>query len=101
MCYYDALLSCFNILLGMKMSYEIDKPQIIMAVDLNEVKINVRSLLTSSQKPLSISQLQRDYCDQEGCNLPYRGLGFNSVIELLQNMTDVVTVIIFYTHREN
>ncbi|XP_029346809.1 ras guanine nucleotide exchange factor P [Acyrthosiphon pisum] len=63
-----------------------------MAMDLNEVKINVRSLLTSSQKPLSISQLQRDYLEQEGCNLPYRSLGFSSVIELLKNMTDVVTV---------
>ncbi|CAI6367879.1 unnamed protein product [Macrosiphum euphorbiae] len=63
-----------------------------MAMDLNEVKINVRSLLTSSQKPLSILQLQRDYREQEGCNLPYRSLGFSSVIELLKNMTDVVTV---------
>ncbi|XP_060880472.1 putative uncharacterized protein DDB_G0282133 [Metopolophium dirhodum] len=63
-----------------------------MAMDLNEVKINVRSLLTSSQKPLSILQLQRDYREQEGCNLPYRSLGFSSVIELLQNMSDVVTV---------
>lgn len=63
-----------------------------MAMDLNEVKINVRSLLTSSQKPLSILQLQRDYREQEGCNLPYRSLGFSSVIELLKNMSDVVTV---------
>lgn len=63
-----------------------------MAVDLKEVKINVRSLLTSSQKPLSILQLQKDYYEQEGCTLPYRSLGFSSVIELLQNMTDVLTV---------
>lgn len=92
MCYYDALLSYFNISLVIKMSYEIDKSHIIMAVDLNEVKINVRSLLTSSQKPLSILQLQKDYREQEGCNLPYRSLGFSSVIELLQNITDVVIV---------
>lgn len=71
---------------------KIDKSQIIMDVDLKEVKINVRSLLTSSQKPLSILQLQKDYREQEGCNLPYRSLGFSSVIELLQNMTDVLTV---------
>lgn len=63
-----------------------------MDVDLKEVKINVRSLLTSSQKPLSILQLQKDYREQEGCNLPYKSLGFSSVIELLQNMTDVLTV---------
>lgn len=74
------------------MSYKLDKSRIIMDMDFNEVKINVRSLLTSSQKPLSILQLQRDYREQEGCNLPYRNLGFSSVIELLQNMTDVVTV---------
>jgi len=88
----NALLSYFNILLVIKMSYKIDKSHIIMEVDLNEIKINVRSLLTSSQKPLSILQLQRDYLEQEGCNLPYRSLGFSSIIELLQNITDVVTV---------
>jgi len=90
--YNNALLSYFNILLPIKMFYKIDKSRIIMAVDLNEIKINVRSLLTSSQKPLSILQLQRDYREQEGYTLPYRRLGFSSVIELLQNMTDVVTV---------
>lgn len=57
-----------------------------------EVKINVRSLLTSSLKSLSIEQLQKDYCEQEGEFLPYKRLGFNSTIELLQNMQDILTV---------
>jgi len=92
MLYNNALLSYFNILFVIKMFYKIDKSHIIMAVDLKEIKISVRSLLTSSQKPLSILQLQKDYREQEGCNLPYRTLGFSSVIELLQHMKDVLTV---------
>lgn len=65
-----------------------------MAVDFDEVKINVRSLLTISQKNLSIRQLQNDYYEQEGQNIPFKSLGYSSVIELLQNMKDVVTVCI-------
>lgn len=63
-----------------------------MTVDFNEVKINVRSLLTSSPKKLSIGQLLKDYYQQEGENLPYKSMGYNSVIELLQNMKDVLIV---------
>lgn len=62
--------------------------------DFDEVKINVRSLLTISKESLSIRQLQKDYFEQEGENLPYKSLGYNSVIELLQDMKDVLVVCI-------
>lgn len=63
-----------------------------MLKEFEEVKINVRSLLTSSKSQLSIEQLLKDYREQEGENLPYKRLGFNSVIDLLQNMKDILTV---------
>lgn len=63
-----------------------------MASDLDDLKICIRSLLTSSPKPINILQLQKDYLEQEGCSIPYKSLGFHSVIDLLQNMNDVLTV---------
>lgn len=60
--------------------------------DFDEVKITIRSLLTSSQKSLSIEELQRDYRAQEGKPIPFRHLGFNNVIELLQSMKDILNV---------
>lgn len=63
-----------------------------MAVDLKEVKVNVRGILTISKDPVSIEKLRREYYNIEGMNLPYKSLGFNSDIELLQSMTDILTV---------
>lgn len=67
-----------------------------MANNFEELKINVRSLLTISQKSLTIEQLQKNYREHEGENIPYKRFGFNSTIELLQNMQDVLTVCINY-----
>lgn len=63
-----------------------------MGEELKEVKINIRSLLTSSKKQLSVQELLKDYRESEGQHIPYRKLGFNSIYELLQNFDDVVTV---------
>lgn len=63
-----------------------------MESDLNEIKITVRSLITSSAKQLTIKDFVRDYKEAEGKSLPFGVFGFNSVIEFLQNMKDVLTV---------
>jgi len=63
-----------------------------MSNEFEEVKINVRSLLTSSPKQLSIEQLLKDYRKQEGEILPFKRLGFNSIFELLQNLKDILIV---------
>lgn len=74
-----------------------------MENDFENVKVSVRSLLTSSKTPLSIEQLQKDYKDLEGSYLPHRRLGFASVVQLLQKMNDVlivsilVSIVIFYS----
>lgn len=66
-----------------------------MATEYNDFKICVRSLLTISSKPLSILDIQKDYYSQEGHHIPYKNFGFNSVIELLQSMNDIVIVSIY------
>jgi len=63
-----------------------------MSNEFEDVKTCVQSLLTSSLNELSIEQLLKVYRELEGKDLPYKSLGFNSVIELLQNMSDILTV---------
>jgi len=60
--------------------------------DLNYLKTVIRSLLTSSPGKVTISQILNEYYDYEGCNLPYKHLGFKNVFELLENMKDVLKV---------
>lgn len=61
-------------------------------MDFDDVKCIVRSILTSSKDPVSIEQFRRDFLELKGMNVPYKSLGFNSDIELLQSMTDILTV---------
>lgn len=65
-----------------------------MENNFEDVKIAVRSILTSSKTPLSIEQLQKDYKNLEGRYLPHKNLGFTSVFQLLQIMDDVLIVCI-------
>ncbi|XP_022169440.1 uncharacterized protein LOC111033146 isoform X1 [Myzus persicae] len=60
--------------------------------DLKYLKMVIRSLLTSSPGRVTISQILNEYSNYEGCNLPYKHLGFNTVFELLENMNDVLKV---------
>jgi len=60
--------------------------------DLNYLKTIIRSLLTSSPGKVTISQILNEYHNFEGCNLPYKHLGFKDVFELLENMEDVLKV---------
>lgn len=68
-----------------------------MESNLNEVEVIVKSLITSSSKKLTINDLVRDYKEAEGKSLPFKIFGFNSVIELLQSMKDIIVNInLFY-----
>jgi len=66
-----------------------------MEDELNNIKITIRSLLTSSKTQLTVDQLQKDFLIQEGKILPYMQFGFKSVIELLQSLKDVVNVSLY------
>ncbi|XP_050535661.1 metacaspase-2-like isoform X2 [Daktulosphaira vitifoliae] len=63
-----------------------------MAESLEELKINIRSLLTSSPKKLSIEQLLKDYYAQEGEKVPYVKFGFKTIFDLLRIMSDVLVL---------
>lgn len=56
------------------------------------IKTEIRSLLTSSKDKLSVEDFQKQFLDMLGYNIPYIELGFNSIIELLTYLNDVVTV---------
>lgn len=60
--------------------------------DLNYLKMVIRSILTSSPGKITISQILREYSNYEGCNLSFEHLGFKTIYELLENMTDVLRV---------
>ncbi|XP_025202194.1 LOW QUALITY PROTEIN: uncharacterized protein LOC112599489 [Melanaphis sacchari] len=60
--------------------------------DLNYLKMVIRSILTSSPNRMTISQILNEYNNYEGCNLPFKHLGFNTIYELLENMTDVLKI---------
>ncbi|KAE9528672.1 hypothetical protein AGLY_012247 [Aphis glycines] len=60
--------------------------------DLNYLKMVIRSILTSSPGKVTISQISSDYSDFEGCNLSFEHLGFKTIYELLENMSDVLRI---------
>lgn len=64
-----------------------------MAQDFNDVKMAIRSVLTSAPgKVVTISDILKDYKNLEGDTIPYKQLGFNSVFELFESMNDVLKV---------
>ncbi|CAH1731463.1 unnamed protein product [Aphis gossypii] len=60
--------------------------------DLNYLKMVIRSILTSSPSKMTISQILSEYSNYEGCNLSFEHLGFKTIYELLENMTDVLRI---------
>ncbi|XP_015370255.1 PREDICTED: uncharacterized protein LOC107166201 [Diuraphis noxia] len=60
--------------------------------DLKNLKMVIRSILTSSPSKLTILQLLNDYLYFEDFNLPYQHLGFKTIYELLENMNDVLKI---------
>jgi len=60
--------------------------------DLNDLKMIIRSILTSSPGKMTILQILNEYLNYEGYNLPYKHLGFKTIFELLENMNDVLKV---------
>jgi len=61
-------------------------------VDVDTLKIVLRSLIVSYPGGMTVGALCSDYKASEGQELPYRQLGFTSVIEFLQSLRDTVQV---------
>ena len=58
-----------------------------------ELKVELRSLLISSQQGCNEHQLSKDYAAFNSANpIPYARLGYGSLIELLMSMPDVARI---------
>lgn len=58
-----------------------------------ELKTELRSILISSQQGCNEQQLMRDYgAYNSKKDIPYRAMGYNSLIELMRSMPDVARI---------
>ncbi|CAF4259292.1 unnamed protein product, partial [Rotaria magnacalcarata] len=57
-----------------------------------DLKTELRSLLISSQQGCDEQQLLRDYHQYNGRRIPYSGMGYSSLLELLTSMPDVARI---------
>lgn len=58
---------------------------------LNEIKIEIRSLLISSQNGLSENELCRDYSlFNSQRSLPYKIFGYSTITDFLNSLTDIL-----------
>lgn len=72
-----------------------------LKMGLSDLKITVKSILTSSQKPLTPRELLRDFKEIEGYDFPYQKLGFSDFLQCLQSqdMSDAVKVCILVAQK--
>ncbi|CAF4017960.1 unnamed protein product, partial [Rotaria sp. Silwood1] len=56
------------------------------------LKTELRSLLISSQQGCDEHQLMRDYDEYNGRRIPFRDMGYTTLIELLISMPDVARI---------
>lgn len=57
-----------------------------------EVKAVLRSILISSPLLINVSELEHDFEDIMGIKIPYQKFGFQSLLEFLNSIPDVLTV---------
>jgi hypothetical protein len=61
-----------------------------------ELKILMRGLVISSPHAITVDQLERDFLQQEGRNVPFRELGYPSFMNYLESIPD--TVVVSFVH---
>ena len=57
-----------------------------------ETRKLVRSVLLPNKKGLLLTDLEKEYRGMTGSPVPYRGLGYSSVLSMLLDMKDVATL---------
>lgn len=72
-----------------------------LTAERDQVKTILRGLLISSAQTMTAEQLHRDFRQQEGQNVPYRKLGYNSFLEYLKSIPDAVAVSFVYCLRSS
>lgn len=73
--------------------------QVIMSREIDEVKKVLKSLLITVPNGMCVSQLENEYREMEGRNIP-RG-GFGSIVGFLDSIPETVRVSIRYVKTEN
>lgn len=59
---------------------------------LTDVKNTVKAVLNSSAETLNLQQLSKDYKTFDGSDIPYRRLGYSSLLDFLRSIPDTVQV---------
>lgn len=59
---------------------------------LSEVKTILRSILISSPVVIDVNQLNKDFSEQEGIEIPYKKFGETSLIDFLKSIPDVLFI---------
>ena len=57
-----------------------------------EIRKLLRSVLLPNKKGLLLTDLEKEYRGMTGSPVPYRGLGYSSVLSMLLDMKDVATL---------
>lgn len=58
----------------------------------SDVSIKLRSILLPNKKGLVLSALEREYQGMLGENIPFRRLGYSSLLSMLKDLPDVVSI---------
>jgi len=60
-----------------------------------ELKMLLRGLLISSPSAITVDQLERDFLQQEGQEVPFRKLGYPSFLKYLESIPDTVVSFVY------
>ena len=60
-----------------------------------ELKMLLRALLISSKHGITVDQLERDFLEREGHEVPFRELGYPSFMKYLESITDTVVSFVY------
>ena len=66
-----------------------------------DLKIILRSLLISSPHAITVDQLERDFVQLEGHDVPFREIGYPSFMKYLESIPDTVVVSFVYCLSSN
>lgn len=63
--------------------------------ELDEIKASIKGVLNSTQDKLTIYELYNDYKTLNGVEIPFKNLGYHSLIDFLKSIPDTVQVRFF------
>lgn len=64
-----------------------------------QVESIIRAILIAHKEDVTIQQLRSDYLEYEGEDIPYREFNYNSLIDFLESLTNVVKFITKFNQK--